>query len=185
MIRRPPRSTLFPYTTLFRSNDSARKVIINCRVADANTTPENPILVVTRDVVPIDEPGVWSVVADDGLRSLKHGIVFNGHVLGLIDYSRKHAVAAESRPVDLKYVVNDLHPTESGLSRRRRFIRTQQEHSRTHTTHDVIRKLNIFNDGPGSGIAWTRREHDRPSSLSICPVVLENVAFNHDLARVF
>src|SRR5947208_8968739 len=23
MIRRPPRSTLFPYTTLFRSNDSA------------------------------------------------------------------------------------------------------------------------------------------------------------------
>src|SRR5690554_7080046 len=24
MIRRPPRSTLFPYTTLFRSDDSAR-----------------------------------------------------------------------------------------------------------------------------------------------------------------
>src|SRR3712207_8384866 len=24
MIRRPPRSTLFPYTTLFRSNDSLR-----------------------------------------------------------------------------------------------------------------------------------------------------------------
>src|SRR5688572_31270175 len=65
MIRRPPRSTLFPYTTLFRSNDSARKVIINCRVADANTTPENPILVVTRDVVPIDEPGVWSVVRSE------------------------------------------------------------------------------------------------------------------------
>src|SRR3712207_7997975 len=26
MIRRPPRSTLFPYTTLFRSNHSARHV---------------------------------------------------------------------------------------------------------------------------------------------------------------
>src|SRR6266487_5922981 len=25
MIRRPPRSTLFPYTTLFRSRDSARR----------------------------------------------------------------------------------------------------------------------------------------------------------------
>src|SRR5688572_31854201 len=25
MIRRPPRSTLFPYTTLFRSEDDARK----------------------------------------------------------------------------------------------------------------------------------------------------------------
>src|SRR3712207_7382628 len=27
MIRRPPRSTLFPYTTLFRSNSSVDKVI--------------------------------------------------------------------------------------------------------------------------------------------------------------
>src|SRR3712207_8819249 len=26
MIRRPPRSTLFPYTTLFRSGDGAREV---------------------------------------------------------------------------------------------------------------------------------------------------------------
>src|SRR5687768_17828006 len=30
MIRRPPRSTLFPYTTLFRSADAARR-----RLADA------------------------------------------------------------------------------------------------------------------------------------------------------
>src|SRR3712207_7379907 len=28
MIRRPPRSTLFPYTTLFRSRDRGLKVII-------------------------------------------------------------------------------------------------------------------------------------------------------------
>src|SRR3989442_10978955 len=27
MIRRPPRSTLFPYTTLFRSHDQAREVV--------------------------------------------------------------------------------------------------------------------------------------------------------------
>src|SRR2546430_10275860 len=37
MIRRPPRSTLFPYTTLFRSCSSARKVlsalgIFACRI---------------------------------------------------------------------------------------------------------------------------------------------------------
>src|SRR2546421_11856776 len=32
MIRRPPRSTLFPYTTLFRSIDSnARRVVSECR----------------------------------------------------------------------------------------------------------------------------------------------------------
>src|SRR2546426_4314923 len=34
MIRRPPRSTLFPYTTLFRSNEirqAARMVDVHCR----------------------------------------------------------------------------------------------------------------------------------------------------------
>src|SRR3989442_9700784 len=29
MIRRPPRSTLFPYTTLFRSNAEVRRVMID------------------------------------------------------------------------------------------------------------------------------------------------------------
>src|SRR5260221_2149219 len=28
MIRRPPRSTLFPYTTLFRSSDRARNIFV-------------------------------------------------------------------------------------------------------------------------------------------------------------
>src|SRR5260370_42552056 len=31
MIRRPPRSTLFPYTTLFRSNSPARDAVSFCR----------------------------------------------------------------------------------------------------------------------------------------------------------
>src|SRR5438034_8513981 len=31
MIRRPPRSTLFPYTTLFRSQDEARSGIAGAR----------------------------------------------------------------------------------------------------------------------------------------------------------
>src|SRR3712207_7496988 len=30
MIRRPPRSTLFPYTTLFRSPDAARVGVVAC-----------------------------------------------------------------------------------------------------------------------------------------------------------
>src|SRR5258706_4449760 len=29
MIRRPPRSTLFPYTTLFRSHEEARQDVMN------------------------------------------------------------------------------------------------------------------------------------------------------------
>src|SRR2546422_9994665 len=31
MIRRPPRSTLFPYTTLFRSGDAAREAVLDHR----------------------------------------------------------------------------------------------------------------------------------------------------------
>src|SRR2546426_9806229 len=33
MIRRPPRSTLFPYTTLFRSLDGAIQVLLGLRIA--------------------------------------------------------------------------------------------------------------------------------------------------------
>src|SRR2546426_3551865 len=36
MIRRPPRSTLFPYTTLFRSNDAASAIT---RLADLHVEP--------------------------------------------------------------------------------------------------------------------------------------------------
>src|SRR3712207_6964049 len=40
MIRRPPRSTLFPYTTLFRSENShwrARREIVNVAIPDTLT----------------------------------------------------------------------------------------------------------------------------------------------------
>src|SRR2546426_6967558 len=36
MIRRPPRSTLFPYTTLFRSPDAAQLVAVGVHLGDAN-----------------------------------------------------------------------------------------------------------------------------------------------------
>src|SRR2546429_5444116 len=41
MIRRPPRSTLFPYTTLFRSYDNANAAAkeLKTLVADARTGP--------------------------------------------------------------------------------------------------------------------------------------------------
>src|SRR3989442_15264571 len=37
MIRRPPRSTLFPYTTLFRSNESGQTLTVTSVSATANT----------------------------------------------------------------------------------------------------------------------------------------------------
>src|SRR3712207_8012600 len=42
MIRRPPRSTLFPYTTLFRSSPEA----IDALVGVAGTGSESPLLMV-------------------------------------------------------------------------------------------------------------------------------------------
>src|SRR3712207_6912695 len=39
MIRRPPRSTLFPYTTLFRSDDLGR-----CEIGRALQRPRLPVL---------------------------------------------------------------------------------------------------------------------------------------------
>src|SRR5258708_26624106 len=49
MIRRPPRSTLFPYTTLFRSNNpsvESYSILIDTdgRIGtdDPNSTPNNP-----------------------------------------------------------------------------------------------------------------------------------------------
>src|SRR5258707_4217808 len=45
MIRRPPRSTLFPYTTLFRSRSPKRPSELSaCRVKRASGTPPARIL---------------------------------------------------------------------------------------------------------------------------------------------
>src|SRR5437870_7472347 len=46
MIRRPPRSTLFPYTTLFRSNGRisigpARKSAMRCRLRSGRAQPRS------------------------------------------------------------------------------------------------------------------------------------------------
>src|SRR2546422_8116897 len=40
MIRRPPRSTLFPYTTLFRSNSTDAPGITDSSLGNANLKPE-------------------------------------------------------------------------------------------------------------------------------------------------
>src|SRR6266487_6268256 len=41
MIRRPPRSTLFPYTTLFRSRPSRRRPGAPCRPSAASPRPRS------------------------------------------------------------------------------------------------------------------------------------------------
>src|SRR3712207_9217738 len=63
MIRRPPRSTLFPYTTLFRSTGEARvrdPVVVGHPVADhvvagLDPRPEEPPVVAAEDEVRSEE----------------------------------------------------------------------------------------------------------------------------------
>src|SRR5436190_15784154 len=45
MLRRPPRSTLFPYTTLFRSQAAAIQATLNAVIAVYESTYSDPITV--------------------------------------------------------------------------------------------------------------------------------------------
>src|SRR3712207_7911616 len=72
MIRRPPRSTLFPYTTLFRSEGrhelvdaAARLVVVELLVdRDGGLPGEVRVLLVRRDAA-------LAVAGDAGLRDLR------------------------------------------------------------------------------------------------------------------
>src|SRR5260370_18630128 len=52
MIRQPPRSTLFPYTTLFRSNDAFANL-------QRLPSPGDPVALFPAS--PLDVPGGWQV----------------------------------------------------------------------------------------------------------------------------
>src|SRR3712207_7366394 len=60
MIRRPPRSTLFPYTTLFRS---LYRVTGAARV-DAETRPWSLVLKIAPAPQPHDDPLAWDAPRD-------------------------------------------------------------------------------------------------------------------------
>src|SRR5690348_17822581 len=47
MLRRPPRSTLFPYTTLFRSSPAWTTLIINRRPPPTSAPPPPPPAIAT------------------------------------------------------------------------------------------------------------------------------------------
>src|SRR5258708_26511014 len=62
MIRRPPRSTLFPYTTLFRSYPAAQDDALRA-AADAINGSSKPILLVGNGVIRRDAAGHGAVAA--------------------------------------------------------------------------------------------------------------------------
>src|SRR3712207_7671080 len=65
MIRRPPRSTLFPYTTLFRSAFAVATVTLLFRPAKTAIIPD---IVDERDLVPANSATSFA----DGVRSEEH-----------------------------------------------------------------------------------------------------------------
>src|SRR3712207_9063047 len=74
MIRRPPRSTLFPYTTLFRSPGLVELVAVGVGVpGEVEPVPRPPLPVPRRVQEPVDHlfPGVRGRVLDERLNLLR------------------------------------------------------------------------------------------------------------------
>src|SRR5258705_5816924 len=76
MIRRPPRSTLFPYTTLFRSrqlhHESFRRPSTRRRVAGSNGSPDPGRLVLDRKSTRLNSSHLGISYAVFCLRTKKH-----------------------------------------------------------------------------------------------------------------
>src|SRR2546422_10787565 len=66
MIRRPPRSTLFPYTTLFRSRLSRRGAVQEPDARDA-VARDRDVALVAGIAAPIDDPATPEEHIDDTL----------------------------------------------------------------------------------------------------------------------
>ena len=149
------------------------------------TASDHAVHVVTRNIVPVHESGIRSVVDNDDVSRLNRRVVFNGHVLGAVDDGQESAIASESWTIDVvKQVVGDPHTAKTRVSWRWWFVPAEQENSGADVTDDVIYKLNVFNDCREAGIARARCEYDRSSSLSVGPVVFKNVADNKYMVLV-
>src|SRR3712207_7428210 len=67
MIRRPPRSTLFPYTTLFRSSDGVRGPALGARLERGE-----PQRVAQREEARAGDAGPGQVLEGLGQRRIRH-----------------------------------------------------------------------------------------------------------------
>src|SRR5260370_13036746 len=83
MIRRPPRSTLFPYTTLFRSEPATTGSCSRVQVCWCGMyTALRPIFIAglmsLRGLLPIIQPYVFTILI--GLRSEEHTSELQSHL---------------------------------------------------------------------------------------------------------
>src|SRR3712207_9479678 len=75
MIRRPPRSTLFPYTTLFRSEGSEFMIDVDTVIMSLGTSP-NPLISSTTKGLDINKRGC--IVANEATGETTRKAVFAG-----------------------------------------------------------------------------------------------------------
>src|SRR3712207_7402293 len=83
MIRRPPRSTLFPYTTLFRSEARHAALRVLHRFADLLAVPRRGLAHLLDDVARV------LLVGDDAVHQALHGVG--------ADRSEEHTSELQSR----------------------------------------------------------------------------------------
>src|SRR5260221_7979785 len=122
MIRRPPRSTLFPYTTLFRSlargEFRARGVsVLRLAAVLAELLEEGKLLVLgllslLHVVVTEDHPSVGRLVLDRGGTIRGRGLLLGRHLV------EPDAAHAWRRPIGLRNVVALLGARDAGEPRR-------------------------------------------------------------------
>src|SRR3989449_5797742 len=89
MIRRPPRSTLFPYTTLFRSRlvaEAERRVPRLELVRALEEADDMVVLGVRGHPVPGSRREGWRAGFDDGMEPLGHGAIRFRHVGNLREH---------------------------------------------------------------------------------------------------
>src|SRR5256885_16756489 len=68
MIRRPPRSTLFPYTTLFRSLTRGASIILNSSIAGLIGMPNNSVYSASKAAVRSLARTLSADLVDRGIR---------------------------------------------------------------------------------------------------------------------
>src|SRR3712207_4527731 len=69
MIRRPPRSTLFPYTTLFRSSEEERAIV--CALRRSTGFPLDDLTFVVTHFLPhLNRDAVYRILKAEGLGRL-------------------------------------------------------------------------------------------------------------------
>src|SRR3712207_9533977 len=95
MIRRPPRSTLFPYTTLFRSHDVDLVAGRNGAVAHGLVDLSHVVDAVVGGRVDLHHVDVPAL--DDGLAVLAHLVELDGRATGAVLRSEEHTSELQSR----------------------------------------------------------------------------------------